>query len=298
VQGGIYLTISNQNNVIKNKVLNNFYGIYLDGSLNNNIYHNNIIDNTAQGYDNTINGNQWDDGCPSGGNYWSDFDEPGEGAYDDYNGSDQNVLGGDGIVDNGLGAGGGKNPYIIDGDSQDNYPLIEPIIRFIILKQGWNLISIPLIQEEQNLKKVLSSIDGLYDAVQWYDITDQDDHWKHHKVDKPFGNDLTQINETMGFWIHITQPGDTVFFINGTRIYQNQTITLNEGWNLVGYPSRAKKNRTVGLNNLTFGDDVKAIWTYNASTQKWNELKENDYFELGRGYWIYSNEEKTWEVPI
>jgi parallel beta-helix repeat protein len=295
---GIYLTFSNLNNIINNNVSNNFYGIYLEGSLSNNIYHNNIIDNTAQGYDTSNNGNQWDDGYPSGGNYWSDFDELGEGAYDDYNGPDQNILNGDGIVDKGFALGGGKNPYVIDPDSQDNYPLIEPYKNYIILKQGWNLISIPLIQEEQDLKKMLVSIDGLYDAVQWYNLTEKNDHWKHHKVGKSFGNDLTQINETMGFWIHITQPGNTVFFINGTRIFQNQTIKLHEGWNLVGYPSRTSYNRTDGLNNLTFGDDVKAIWSYNASTQKWIEMKENDYFEIGRGYWVYSNNEETWEVLV
>jgi parallel beta-helix repeat protein len=189
--------------------------------------------------------------------------------------------------------------YVNDtSDNWNSYSGSFVIQATMILKQGWNLISIPLIQEEKNLRKVLNSIDGLYDAVQRYDITDKNDHWKHHKVGKPFGNDLSEITEKMGFWIHITQPGDTIFYINGTRIFQNQTITLHEGWNLVGYPSRTGYNRTDGLNNLTFGDDVGSIWTYNASSQKWIELKENDYFELGRGYWIYSKDERIWEVPI
>ncbi|UCE35954.1 MAG: hypothetical protein JSW00_10330, partial [Thermoplasmata archaeon] len=86
-----------------------------------------------------------------------------------------------------------------------------------VLKKGWNLISIPLIQEEQNLKKVLEMIDGYYDIVQWYDITDTNDPWKHHKVGKPYGNDLSDINEKMGFWIYITNPGDTIFLYNGTK---------------------------------------------------------------------------------
>ncbi|UCG68202.1 MAG: right-handed parallel beta-helix repeat-containing protein, partial [Thermoplasmata archaeon] len=123
---GIYLFSSNENNIVNNNVSNNFYGIYLEGSSGNNIYHNNILSNIAQGYDDTNNGNQWDNGYPSGGNHWGDFDEPGEGAYDDYQGSNQDEPGSDGIVDKGSSAGGGKNPYIIDPDSQDNYPLIEP----------------------------------------------------------------------------------------------------------------------------------------------------------------------------
>ena len=47
-------------------------------------------------------GNVWDDGYPSGGNYW-----------DNYTGVDSNH---DGI---------GDTPYIIDADNVDNYPLME-----------------------------------------------------------------------------------------------------------------------------------------------------------------------------
>jgi parallel beta-helix repeat protein len=129
---GIYLwAASNDNTITNNIVLNNLLGISLGRpssplSFNNMIYHNNIIGNVNQSYDNTSNGNQWDNGYPEGGNYWSDFDESGEGAFDDYSGSDQNVLGSDGIVDKGLPTGG-KNPYAIDSDSQDNYPLLNPL---------------------------------------------------------------------------------------------------------------------------------------------------------------------------
>jgi len=84
------------------------YGINIGSSSNNNtIYHNNLIDNVRQAYD--AGNNTWDNGYPSGGNYWSDFDEPSEGAYDNNS---------DGIVD---------TPYSIPGGSnQDRYPLMTP----------------------------------------------------------------------------------------------------------------------------------------------------------------------------
>ncbi len=288
---------SSGNPISENTVSDNGgYGIYLQNSFNNKIYHNDFIDNTNQAFDDTDR-NKWNVSYPSGGNYWSDFDEPGEGAYDDYKGPDQNVTGSDGIVDNGTIGGGGRNPYVIDADSQDNFPLIKPFL-YLILYQGWNLISIPLIQQQPDLTKVLASIDGLYDAVQWYNITDSNDPWKHYKIGKPFGNDLSEINESIGFWIHITQPGDTIFLYNGTQPTSNQTIPLHPGWNLVGYPSLTSYNRTVGMNNLTFGTHVNAIWTYNASTQKWKELGPTDYFELGRGYWIHAKVKCEWEVPL
>lgn len=169
---------------------------------------------------------------------------------------------------------------------------------YTILKQGWNLISVPLIQFNTALSSVLNSIQGKYDAVQWYDITDPNDPWKHYKVGKPFGNDLFEINETIGFWIHITRPGDTIFLYNGTQPVSNQTITLHKGWNLVGYPSLTNYNRTLGLNKLTFDTHVNSIWIYNASIQKWKEIGPSDYFEVGRGYWIHAKQKSIWEVPL
>ncbi len=167
----------------------------------------------------------------------------------------------------------------------------------IPLKEGWNLISIPLIQEEQNLTRVLDAIDGLYDTVQWYDAGDISDSWKHNKVGKPLGNDLSELNETMSFWINITQPGDTIFNNNGTKSTSNQTIPLYPGWNMVGYPSFTSYNRSSGLNNLTFGDDVDAIQWYDAATRKWHFMEPDDLFVPGRGYWVHSKVEAEWEVP-
>jgi parallel beta-helix repeat protein len=299
INGGVYLWSSSNSKITNNNVYSNGnYGIKLGSSSNNKIYHNNIIDNTNQAYDDR-NDNSWDNGHPSGGNYWSDFDESSEGAFDDYQGPNQNVLGSDGIVDNGSVSGGGKNPYIIDVDSQDNYPLIYPIGNYIFLYEGWNLISIPFIQSDTNLSSVLNSITGSYKAVQWYNATDSNDHWKHNSISKPSElNDLDSINHKMGFWIYITEPGGVLFQYFGIQPTENQTITLHPDWNLVGYPSLRNKNRTNALNNLTFSNDVDSIWTYKAETQKWYEIGEFDYFELGRGYWVHSKVKKTWEVPL
>ncbi len=281
---GIFLRyLSDSNLIISNNISNNQCGINLSLSSNNRIYHNNIITNTYQALDDQ-NDNFWDNGYPSGGNYWSDY-----GGVDNFKGPNQNIPGKDGI---------GDNPYDIDSDSRDNYPLLEPWKYYMILKQGWNLISLPLIQEERNLTKVLGSIDGWYDAVQWFNPKDIDDPWKHHKINKPYGNDLFEITEKMGFWIHITRPGDTIFIYNGTLPIQNLSISLTQGWNHVGYPSFTKHNRTEGLNNLTFYNEVDSIWTYSAATQKWKQLGPLDFFEPCKGYWIHAKTKCEWEVPL
>ena len=87
---------------------NSNYGIKIFfTSYSNQIYHNNFIGNGGfiggNAFD-TGYTNIWDNGYPSGGNYW-----------DNYFGSDLNY---DGI---------GDTPYhIAGGDSQDNYPWINP----------------------------------------------------------------------------------------------------------------------------------------------------------------------------
>jgi parallel beta-helix repeat protein len=124
---GMYLYVCRYNGIFNNTVSKSTRGINIWGSsLDNQFYHNNMINNTDQAWDWTNNANQWDIGYPGGGNYWSDFDESSEGAYDDFQGANQDVVGSDGIVDNGTAGGGGVNPYFIDADSWDNYPLIEP----------------------------------------------------------------------------------------------------------------------------------------------------------------------------
>ena len=116
---GIDLNDSNCTKVVGNLITGNYYGIALGWGINNTIYHNNFIDNvehvwTVSKIGETPPSNVWDDGYPSGGNYWSDYT-----GVDLYKGPYQNINGSDGI---------GDGPYIIDayGSNQDNYPLMYP----------------------------------------------------------------------------------------------------------------------------------------------------------------------------
>lgn len=169
----------------------------------------------------------------------------------------------------------------------------------IFLEYGWNLISLPLLQEEVSLAAVLEDIDGDYDAIQWYNKSDPNDPWKHHKISKPSHlNDLSWIDHSIGFWIHVTEPTGTTLNTTGWQLSSPQFIALHPGWNMVGYPSQTSYNRTNGLNNLTFGTHVDAIQWFDSNTKIWNEMGSNDFFVPGRGYWIHSKIETSWEVPL
>jgi parallel beta-helix repeat protein len=114
---GIYLWYSSNNSIYRNNITNNDYGIWIQtGSQDNSIYHNNFMDNSKQAFGGDYQINTWDDGYPSGGNYWSDYN-----GTDLYSGSYQNETGSDGIRD---------TKYVIDGNNADNYPLMGTFADF------------------------------------------------------------------------------------------------------------------------------------------------------------------------
>ncbi|MCX6578940.1 MAG: right-handed parallel beta-helix repeat-containing protein [Candidatus Aminicenantes bacterium] len=67
----IYVFAASNNNIFANTIEDNDYGIYLFSTCEDNkIHHNNFLDNDIQAYTYYAGTNQWDNGCPSGGNYW------------------------------------------------------------------------------------------------------------------------------------------------------------------------------------------------------------------------------------
>ncbi|MDH5690988.1 MAG: pectinesterase family protein, partial [Candidatus Bathyarchaeota archaeon] len=75
-------------------------------------YHNDFINNSIQARGAGIAASTWDDGYPSGGNYWSNYN-----GTDLYSGQYQNVSGCDEI---------GDMPYVLNLNHTDHYPLMRP----------------------------------------------------------------------------------------------------------------------------------------------------------------------------
>ena len=100
------------------------------------------------------------------------------------------------------------------------------------LSTDWNLLSIPLSPSSTAITDVLSSIAGSYDLVYTYDAPDTTDPWKkYNTAAPPFLNDLTNIYETVGFWIRASDAV-TLTVLGTTPV--SPTIPLVTGWNLVG----------------------------------------------------------------
>jgi len=110
-ESGIYLAGS-FNIISSNDIGKNKWGIYLTSQLGapreNKFYHNNLVDNYNNIYDNSSNVQYWDNGYPSGGNYWSDYFSRYPKATE---------ISGTGIA---------NTPYLIYSINKDNYPFLAP----------------------------------------------------------------------------------------------------------------------------------------------------------------------------
>lgn len=113
---GIRLLGTHDNLISGNTIGHNAAGVEIDDPWGSNwVYHNNFIENGYHACDDNLNGT-WDDGYPSGGNYWDDY--TGE---DEFSGPNQDRPGPDGI---------GDTPRVVPpcapdrGDPADRYPLM------------------------------------------------------------------------------------------------------------------------------------------------------------------------------
>jgi parallel beta-helix repeat protein len=102
----IYLRSSNYTTFSANSIEDNNLGIFFYEASDNILYHNNFINN-ANPCSSYTSINVWDNGYPSGGNYWSDYEK----GYPDAKKLD----------DSGIW----NTPYVIDENNQDNYPLMN-----------------------------------------------------------------------------------------------------------------------------------------------------------------------------
>lgn len=111
-ESGLYFAGST-NTVSANNISGNKWGTYFTPYFaapnGNKFYHNNFVDNEVNvGGSSSYNIQFWDNGYPSGGNYWSDYraEYPNAAEVDD--------------------SGIGDAPYVMGTNNTDNYPLLAP----------------------------------------------------------------------------------------------------------------------------------------------------------------------------
>jgi parallel beta-helix repeat protein len=118
-QYGVRILSTNSTVICQNTIANNSVGLSIEGNdfLESVVYHNIFVNNLLQVSCPTVANYGWDNGYPSGGNYWSDYT-----GTDLYSGPYQNETGQDGK---------GDTPYVIDSNNIDGYPLMSPSRRLL-----------------------------------------------------------------------------------------------------------------------------------------------------------------------
>jgi parallel beta-helix repeat protein len=242
---GFEIVSSSDNKIYANNITNNFVGVYFYESSDNKFYHNNFNYNYyhVQLYPAEC-ANIWDDGYPSGGNYWGLAGYGGYSGYDYYSGPYQNETGSDGI---------GDTPHVIDGYNRDNYPLMTPLpwtphdieIKQVtpsktVIGQGYSLhINVSIVNSGTNTET--------FNVTAYANVT---------IIDTSTDITLTRGNSTT-----LTFMWDTTNFVRGAYILTvNATHVLNEtdtadnilidGWVIVTIPGDVNGDHKVNVKDI------------------------------------------------
>jgi hypothetical protein len=182
---------------------------------------------------------------------------------------------------------------------------IESGTQDIALNLGWNLVSFRIHPASTAVADVLASVAGNYDLVYAWDAAIDD--WLKADNVPASPDDLLTLDETQGFWIHMT-AADTLT-VNGTLpITTNIALSSDDGgWNLVGYPSAAGGALPEILTSHgVAAESLELVYAYHAAeADPWKlfdsdgAVYANDLTTLsaGWGYWIQiDTADDTWVV--
>jgi len=154
------------------------------------------------------------------------------------------------------------------------------------LNAGWNLISLPLIPNDNDIAVVLAGVTNInnINTVKYYDAAT--DTWSSYT---PAGGALTTMEDGKGYWIFMND--DDVLTINGTEMpaggetpasYQ----AVGNEWNLIGFKSVEDMTCSAYINSIENND---VVWAYkNGEYVLIHSSEVDNNMESGYGYWLYT----------
>jgi len=127
----------------------------------------------------------------------------------------------------------------------------------IYLMPEWNLISLPLIPDDDDITALLGDVDGV-EKVWYYDAASET--WQVYNTDPAVPSDLATMETGKGYWVYMAEeafsysdpiaPGlpqtpTPIKFSYEGQVLEPATVpptyALAEGWNLVGLHSERSK---------------------------------------------------------
>jgi hypothetical protein len=161
------------------------------------------------------------------------------------------------------------------------------------LDLGWNMFSIPLIQNNTSSDAVLQTISGNFLTLQGYHAG-KSRPWMHWHKNKPNNfNDVIETNHIKGYYIKMTSSDDLV--VAGSVPTSTQ-ISLKAGWNLVGYPSLTSRTRDNAMASIS--GSYNKVEFFNTTSGREEGLGSSDLMFPGYGYWIHATSDCVWDVQF
>ncbi len=274
---GIWSNAGYQNLIVGNEVsFASSHGIWLRSASGDIVYHNNIYENAIQAED-TGNSNSWDNGYPSGGNYWSDYS-----GNDSFWGRKQDIPGSDGV---------GDTPYLVNPNGTDRYPLTELTIGNLP-PRNVNAYLTGTNFENVTITWNLSWNDGKRaNDVTGYEIYRSSTYNKKGIGYSLIGSTPNQTTEFVDSYSGEADPNNYFYYIcavNGTgnrSCSENQvakfTQQLSEGPNLVSIPlAQSDEGITTVLQTVSFEN----VWSYDSQSKEWISFSKAKPYSKGLEY--------------
>ncbi len=176
---------------------------------------------------------------------------------------------------------------VSDGEDEDSQVITitinEPTTQTFNLElvPGWNLISFPIIPDDDSIASIMTGCD--YNKI-WEFESDQS--WKSTDTG------LTTVDSVHGYWVdRIGLTGNCEIALEGT-VPDSTTINVNAPWSLVGHPSLTPKIITTTIPGTLYNK----IWEFETD-QSWKSTDTGlIVMSPGKGYWIDSSISGTYDI--
>jgi hypothetical protein len=186
------------------------------------------------------------------------------------------------------------NPEICDGvdndcDGQKDEELLG--CDLVILKSGWNLISVKLQPNDTTIGEVLGSVSDSCNSVWAFD-----GGWMAYYPAYPEYSDLQTMQAGWGYWLNMSEPATLT--VSGST--PANEISLVEGWNLVGYNGADPLPIDQAIGSIT--TNCESVWAYiNGSWKAYYpgnpEHSDLHTMEPHYGYWVKTSGDCIWTLP-
>lgn len=176
----------------------------------------------------------------------------------------------------------------ITGSAADDAQISFRILSYcnIMLREGWNLISVCSNMTNKTVPNALKDIEGDYRYVlEWNESREGFEIFSPLAADNPFN----ELSENKSYFIYLLSQNDSINA--GGKPFQDMEIPLFFGWNTPIYPYEFETEISGYLESINSSYRYVMVW--NASGQKFLIFSplavENDFTNItgGEGQFIY-----------